>query len=172
MRFLILFNFLVFIFACNSKKVTTNSKAIINNSICPKDGVCTFNIEKDKMFTLKKDDIGALYPVIGEGEKTILKFEYKQNEIPNVQDNSYKEIILLEIDLKNPEISLTNSTLKTAKATFARLCFCRGKTGYYPIKEGKLNITKIDDKTYSLEFDFKIEEVPQIINKIKETIKL
>ena len=53
---------------------------------------------------------------------------------------------------------------------FGRFCFCRGATGYYKVKEGNLKLKKINE-TYQLDFDFKINEVPQIISKISGVVK-
>jgi len=56
------------------------------------------------------------------------------------------------------------------KALFARLCFCRGQTGYYIINQGQLSIKKLSESQYHLKMRFKIDEVPQVISEIDEVI--
>jgi len=173
MKLIILVVLSFFALSCNSKKEmlsTSVEKVIVSN--CPEDGVCAFKILKNKTLTLKKDAIGASYPVINEGEKTLIKFEYSRNSIPNVQDANYTELVYIEIDTNKKELNIKDIDLKTVKATFARLCFCRGQTGYYPIESGNLNIKSVGKNQYKLDFEFKISEVPQVITKIKETFSL
>jgi hypothetical protein len=51
---------------------------------CPKDGTCAFKIFNQKTLNILKDDFGALYQEINEGDKMVLKFEYKRHEIPTL----------------------------------------------------------------------------------------
>ena len=139
---------------------------------CPEDGTCTFEVLKQSSLSIEKDGIGATYPKIEKGNKVILKFEYKRNEIKDIQDGSYRELIYVEIDSDINTLTLTNKELHKAKVLFARLCFCRGQTGYYPVKEGELKVSKNTDSTYTLSLDFKINEVPQVIHTIHETFVL
>ena len=169
MRLLFLFSLLIF--SCASKQ---NAVAVddikINSLACPEDGVCVLEVLYNQSFSIEKDGIGALYPKITEGNKTILKFEYKRNEIPNTVDGNYSELIYLELDPDQLEIELKDESLKNAKALFARLCFCRGQTGYYNISQGDLSIKKLSNNQYHLKMSFKIEEVPQVISTIDEVI--
>ncbi len=158
-------------FACKSGQQTNVSEKPQSHH-CPNDGVCSFEVLKNKSVVLKYDSTGQLYPEINDSKKIVIKFEYKRNEIPNTQDGNYREIVYFEIDPINPEVNFEDSELKTTNALFARLCFCRGQTGYYNIKNGKLSIKKINESNYGLEFDFKIEEVPQVIKSISENIQI
>lgn len=141
------------------------------NSICPSDGICSFEVLKNKSLQLKQDDIGALYPVLEEGKMTVLKFEYQRSEIENTQDGQYSELIYVELPQKIQNIQLTNNELSISKVLFARLCFCRGQTGYYKVTNGQLEITKNKDATANFKLQFKIEEVPQIITLIEESFR-
>lgn len=164
---------LILILACNSNKKLISSDLVSKTeSICPDDGVCTFEVLQGKSIRVAKSSIGEMYPDLNESNKVVLKFDYKRNDIPDVQDSSYNEIIFLEIDPDNPEIELKGKYLSKAKLIFARFCFCRGQTGYYHINEGELNIKRLKAKTYSLDLDFKSHEVPQIITSIRETFTL
>ena len=165
------FFFCVLLFSCASKQKTTVVDDVkINTSPCPEDGVCDFEVLFNQSFTIEKDGIGALYPKISAGNKTVLKFEYKRNEIPNTVDGQYSELIYLELDPDQLEIDLKDESLKNVKALFARLCFCRGQTGYYKINQGELSIKKLPDNQYHLKITFKVSEVPQVISNIEEVI--
>jgi len=139
---------------------------------CPDNGECFIELIPNKSLEFKKDDIGVLYPIITEGEKTILKYTYNRNSVPNTQDSNYTEIVYAELDKTITEISLTNKELQTVKLYFGRLCYCKGETGYYPIKNGDFKIEKSGKDTVKIDIEFSIKEVPQIISKISETISL
>lgn len=177
MRKIYFFNiFLFFLLTTTScisnkeKNLKTNLKTI--NSNCPSDGVCSLEVLKNKSLEIKNDDIGALYPVLNEGESNVLKFEYKRNEIANTQDGQYSELIYIELPTNIKNTRLSNKELSTVKLLFARLCFCRGQTGYYKVSNGQLEIYKNGDATFNLKLNFKIEEVPQVITLIEESFRL
>ena len=172
MRFLY-FLFLCFlIISCNTnQKLLTDQKVNKTTLSCPEDGVCTFEILENKSLKLLNDGIGKLYPDISNGDNIILKFEYKRNEIPNTVDGHYSELVYVELNPNNLTFELENSQLKEVKILFARLCFCRGQTGYYKVNKGKLTITK-EMNNYQFNFEFKIDEVPQIITSISQTFIL
>lgn len=172
MKHIYLFIIIPLFLTCQSNKTLVTQPIInlINSTICPEDGVCTFEVFNNKTLHVQTDGIGALYPELLDGKKTVIKFEYKRHEIPNTADGGYSEIIYAEIDSNIKEATFKNETLSTAKVLFGRLCFCRGETGYFYVNEGELKITTSSDgmKTYKL--DFKVHEVPQIITSIEETL--
>ncbi|MCF6295913.1 MAG: hypothetical protein L3J25_09515 [Flavobacteriaceae bacterium] len=153
------------------QKTVSKNEADITNTNCPKDGVCTFEVLQNKSLKLLKDGIGELYPDISEGDKIILKFEYKRNEIPNTVDGNYSELIYVELDQNNLNIELENLDLQEVKLLFARLCFCRGQTGYYKVTNGKLSIKK-ESNNYKFNLEFIIDKVPQVITSINELFVL
>jgi len=142
-----------------------------NIKYCPEDGVCTLEVLQNKSFKLLKDGIGKLYPKISDGNKIILKYEYKRNEIPNSVDGNYSELIYIEADPNNLELDLKDSQFNKAKVLFARLCFCGGQTGYYRVNDGNLSIAKKGD-FYQLNLEFKVYEVPQIITSVNHSFRL
>jgi hypothetical protein len=100
----------------------------------------------------------------------VLKFKYEKNTELNVADSHYIEEVYIELD---PENLLKEAVhLKGEKLLFARLCFCRGQTGYYRITYGNLSIQKIEDTTYQIHFQFKIDVVPQVITSISQIFSL
>ncbi|HLV14565.1 MAG TPA: hypothetical protein VKY41_05245 [Xanthomarina sp.] len=154
----------------NKTVVKKPDQTALKSTVCPEDGVCTFEVFTNKILNIKPDGIGALYPEILDGNKTVIKFEYKRHEIPNTADSGYSEVIYAEIDPNLQEMNLENELLNQAKVLFGRLCFCRGETGYFYVKEGVLTIVSNPSgfKTYKL--DFKINEVPQIIKSFEERL--
>ena len=172
MKYVIAFLFCI-ITSCNSQqKASIEANKMIVETKCPEDGLCTFEIRTKKSLYIEESSLGEMYPKISDGEKLVLKFDYKKKEIPDVQDSSYNEIIYLEIDPDNPEVNLKDSELEKVKLTFARFCYCKGQTGYYKIKEGNLSIKKTSKNNFNLALTFNINEVPQIINSINETFVL
>jgi hypothetical protein len=53
---------------------------------------------------------------------------------------------------------------------FGKHCFCRGQTGIYKIKKGKLNL-KREEKTTSFNLKFEIQNIDHTIKNISEIIK-
>jgi hypothetical protein len=139
---------------------------------CPENGTCSMELIPNKTIVFKTDNIGIMYPVISEGDKTILKYTYQRNAILNTQDGNYTEIIYAELDATITPIKLSNEALQDVKFYFGRLCYCKGETGYYPIKNGDFKLTKIDKNSFKIDLNFKVSEVPQIISNIEEIISL
>ena len=166
--------FVLFASCKSSKNIDfTVSEDIFTKTVnCPDNGECYIELISNKSLEFKKDDFGNSYPVISKGEKTILKYTYTKNPIPNIQDSNYTEIVYAELDKTITEISLTSKELQTIKLYFGRLCFCKGETGYYPIKNGEFKISKAGKNAINIDFKFITKEVPQIISEINETISL
>ncbi len=178
MRILHILSLFILLFNCNTNKNTFDRQKMTNNTmdktVCPDDGTCTFKVIKNKSAEVKKDEFDATYINIFESDKTLLKFEYNRNPIKNTEDSNYTEIIYIEINqdiIKTETINSSLSSLKN-KVIFGRLCFCRGQTGYYNINEGDISISPLKNNLYKLDLEFKTNEVPQIINKIRETFNL
>ncbi|WP_452225386.1 hypothetical protein [Lacinutrix chionoecetis] len=173
MKILNIFIILLSIVGCNTNKnINTNAKIAASSNLCPEDGVCTFEVLRNKNFRIKSDEFGNSYSELSEGNKTVLKFEYSRNVPDNLQDASYNEFVYLEVDEDVKNLELKNLGLQKVNLGFGRICFCRGQTGYYNITQGNLNLTKINNEEYHLILDFKTDEVPQIITSINETFKL
>jgi len=172
MRYLYVIIICFLVFSCNAnQKVLTVKEVDIATTFCPDDGVCTFQVLQNKSLNILQDEFGNTYPEVSDGDLMILKFQYKRKEIPNTMDSSYSELIYIELNSNNLILDLENSQLQEVKLLFARLCFCRGQTGYYKVKNGKLSISKEDDK-YRFNLEFKVNEVPQVITLINESFSL
>ncbi|SFZ90514.1 hypothetical protein SAMN05428642_101981 [Flaviramulus basaltis] len=168
MRYLLL---LIVVFGgCKSNKAVSFVEEVTANELCPEEGNCSYEILKNKKINYNYNNLSDFYPTFSEGDKLVFKFEYKQNEIPNTQDSSYREEVIIELDSTDLEFETT--TFKGEKILFARWCYCKGQTGYYKIQQGKLSVKKIENNTYQLNLNFKMEQVPQVIIEIKHVFSL
>ena len=157
---------------CQNLHMVVNKSVLIKSNNCSENSECTMELVPNKTITFKKDNTGVLYPEITEGEKTLLKYTFKKNPLPNIQDSNYSEIIYAELNETISEITLADEELQNIKLYFGRLCFCKGETGYFPIKNGVFKISKGEKKSFNVDFDFIIKEVPQVITHINESISL
>ena len=163
----------LFVYSCASKQDMVSLEATTKQvQKCPENGSCSLTIMSDRSLITKKGLSGTFYPEFIESGHLVLKYEYKREKIPNTEDSHYSEVIYLELDPENLDSTLRDAELKTVKALFGRICFCRGQTGHYKIREGVLSIKKIEAMTYSLQFHFTIHEVPQIIKSFESVLIL
>ena len=171
----ILILIIVFLTSCKTSKnacLEISENTLTKTVNCPENGECSIEFIPNKTIEFKKDEFGIIYPIISEGEKTIFKYTYKRNPVANTQDSNYTEIVYAEFDKTISEISLTDDELQNAKFYFGRLCYCKGETGYYAIKNGDFIISELQKNSLKIDFEFSIKEVPQIISKISETVSL
>lgn len=171
MRFILIFSFLTIISSCKSNKtnITTQSKEFSIaklESDCPSDGNCRIKIEKNKQLLLKSDYIGKLYyELMNDTSKSVVIYEYSRNTPKDLQDASYREEIIFEIPNNTNQIDFIDSELGNLKMLFGRHCFCRGQAGYYPVKQGKINLIN-ENNNIRFSLQFTVNDVPQIINNI------
>jgi len=173
MKYLMVLFFSVVTLNCKPKQaaIIDNLQNVLTTN-CPDDGTCTFEVLKNKSLNILKTDLEETYTDITDGQSHVLKFEYRRNEIANTADGQYIEQVFIELNPNNLEVELKDSEFKKAKVMFARLCYCKGQTGFYEISQGNLLIKKVANKTYRLVLDFKQDEVPQIITAINEEFSL
>jgi len=151
-------------------KLTT--KQTINLENCTIDAQCTIEIVQNSGLLIKQDDQQNSYIEFGEGAKTIVKYEFKRNEPPNTADAHYSELIYFEIDNNNEQLFLTNDALQSVKMVYGRFCYCKdGTSGYFKVTEGKLKLSKTDNQL-SIDLNFKVGKIPQLLTEIKETVTL
>jgi len=165
---------ILFSFCCTNKesmnKEKENKLELKTESPCPSDGVCTTEILKNKSLLVKTDEFGSTYTQTIDNETTsVIIYQYSRTVKGDLQDAGYREEIIFEINNSDKEISLVNENLQQTKMLFGRFCFCRGQTGYYKVEEGKLDLKKSND-IITLNLDFTITKVPQIIKTINTSI--
>lgn len=156
------------VFSCKTTNIVTVKSNEKTTTKCPDDGVCSFEVIPNTSMQLTFDDTGALFPKFLDSDGIVLKYEYKRDEQPQLADDGYSELIYLEISKEDLEHGIQNLKLHKINLVFARLCFCRGASGYYKILEGNISITKQKNKEYHIELSFHSNEVPQIINQVSE----
>lgn len=162
----------ILISSCNCMKDSNENSDLkeaktILTSNCPEDGVCRLEIYKNKTIQLKKDGIGKLYyNLIDSESKSVVYFEYSRNVPKDLQDASYREEIVFEIDNNSTSQNLLNTDLKNVKMLFGKHCFCRSEAGYYNVNNGNLNYNYINNEL-KFNLTFKIPEVSsQVITSI------
>lgn len=172
---------LLFIFitlSCNSQKnklvkndvlefkSNTNLTNKNQTSNCPADGICSIEVLKNKSLVVKTDEIGALYyQIIDNKDTSVILYQYNKKTEAGLQDASYKEEIVFEINNSETNISQSNLDLQRSKMLFGRHCFCKGQAGNFKVTEGNLKLIKNGLKI-DLSLDFKVKQVPQIITSI------
>ena len=159
------------LFSCSSQKKTDFTSASISGTNCPEDGECTVRLEKNQRLDIKKDEFGSIYyNLLPSDDKNVIVYEFSRGFDEQLQDSGYREHILIETDIANPELSLSNFTLEHANVLFGRFCYCKGATGNFKIKDGTLNVKRVGDGL-SVKMDFRITEVPQVINSVDILVK-
>jgi hypothetical protein len=157
--------------ACSTQKQVAQPEIAQLTSDCPKDGVCNVELLDHKSILIKKDDFGRLiYSLEENATKKVVKFTFTKKAKGNIQDGSYSEEVIFEMNSIAENTTLSDASLENTQLLFGRFCYCKGQTGYYKISKGTLTISSESNlKTVAL--DFKTTEVPQIINHIAFTIK-
>lgn len=135
---------------------------------CPDDGVCKFKVLNNKTIEIKSYETGKIYYSLAESDtKSVVHFEYSRNVPEDLQDASYREEILFEIDNSTQtSTKLSDSSLKQTQMIFGKHCFCRGEAGYYNVYKGNLEYQYFNE---NLDFtlDFTIPEISnQVITRI------
>lgn len=170
-RILIVFYVIISFLCCKTKTNLLNTSSdTISKLWCPEEGLCNFKVLAKKYLQLNKDEFGMPYVEIEEGNKIILKFEYKRTANPDLSDPNYREEVFI---LLNPnEVELETNNFKRTPIIFGRWCFCKGQAGNFRVRKGKLSIKKLKNNYYYLELNFSIDEVPHVITKIKHVFNL
>lgn len=173
---------LLFIASCKCKKdmayenpkpepVTTSKFQKMMTTFCPENGKCTAEVFRNKSLEVKVDEFDHIYyNQIDNVETSIVKFSYSRNVPKGLQDGSYREEIIFEINNSEKELSLKNEDIQKTKMLFGRFCYCKGSTGNYKVIDGKLNLIKENNKI-QFELEFKNNKVPQLLTTISEVIE-
>ncbi|MCK5638937.1 MAG: hypothetical protein KAH67_09505, partial [Flavobacteriaceae bacterium] len=136
----------------------------------PEGGDCVFEVLKNSSLQIKIDDFGKIYPEIIPGNKLVIKYHYKRDEVENAMDSNYSEYVYFEIDPNEKQIILKDKDLQKVKMLFGRICFCRDDGGYFKVTNGDLFLFN-SNNNLQLNLKFKMKKVPQIIKEVNENIK-
>lgn len=159
--------------SCQSSKLDTskNNKEplAINDleSLCPEDGKCTIRLLSNQELIIKADEFGKIhFETSASKSSSVVLFEYNRNVPEGLQDGTYREEIVFEIENSISSINLKNNELGQLKMLYGRHCFCKGYAGYYFVKEGDLMLSQ-KKGVVDFDFNFTMKEVPQVITNIK-----
>ena len=172
MKKLLLLPLAFFLSYCNcTKSAVSKAKEYSIMSPCPENGVCKIQILKNKSLNVKTDDLGILYYQLSDNENTsVIQYTYDRKVEKGLEDAQHREEIIFEIKNITTELNLQDNSLQETKMLFGRLCFCRGQTGYYKVENGTLKLQNTNE-IITLDLNFKINEVPQLYDSVKATIK-
>lgn len=141
------------------------------DSGCPDGGNCTVTHQKNKKLSIMKDDTGALYPSIEDGENSIITYTYARKGPEGTMDGDYSESIQFEIPANVGILKKENTSLQDVKLLFGKQCFCKGDAGFYRVNQGTLNVKKTD-ATLMFELQFSLDHPTHQISQISKTVKL
>ncbi|MDP3312759.1 hypothetical protein [Lutibacter sp.] len=173
MKYLFIFVFLFSITSCNtSKTIVIKEKIIQNLETCLANGDCEIQLLPDSFLEFKKDEFNNYYPIISEGNNTVIIYTFTKKTDKSLQDNSYKELIYIQLKSPFKKINLKDKDLEKVQLFYGRLCFCKGESGYFPVEKGSFKITNLTKNSFDLEILFNTHKIPQLITEIKEHIIL
>lgn len=161
---------------CKSKRLNSsleklNEKHMVSLANCIDNAKCTLEIIPKTNLLIKEDEFQNIYIEFEKGNNTVIKYELKKNNLPNVADSHYSELLFLEIDNYNKSLYLKNEELQQVKMIYGRLCYCKGTSGYFKVNSGYLELELIKNQL-SLDVKFEVENIPQIVTEIHENISL
>lgn len=164
----------LFLTGCACKKTTSvaASEKTGLTTPCPEEGTCQVKLLKNKKIEFKMNEAtGKFYHVLSDSnEKHVVQYEYTKIVDTTLADAEHTETLTFEVDANNPEIELNGKALQQSNMIFGRFCFCRGATGIYKVYDGNLSVKK-DQGKLKVAMDFKITEVPQIINSFSAILQ-
>ncbi|MFK5877980.1 MAG: hypothetical protein QM478_00640 [Flavobacteriaceae bacterium] len=174
MKLSITFIFLFLLMSCKAQntKIISETKEPMLKTECPEDGDCSFELFPNSSINLVVREGTSSYTTIEKGNKTVFKFSFKRNVDQQVVDGHYIEEVFAEFDAEVSDLVLENKELRQVNLILNRICYCKGSYGSYVVTKGKLSFKKIKKNTYALTIDFKVDEVPQVITSISETLIL
>lgn len=166
------FIILLILASCSSKKSTAVLSASLT-SACPKDGDCKVEVFDKKSMVVKTTETGGLHYELEEStSKKVVKCTYNRKVKGDLQDASYREEIVFEINSNLEESAFVDESLQDIQLLFGRFCYCKGQTGYYKIDSGSLRISKNKEMEMTqINLTFKTNKVPQIIEAIAIALK-
>ena len=159
--------FISVLLSCATKKPAPPISIVALQSDCPKAGTCNVQFLKNKSMVLASEDNKNSYTLIDNPEKNVIVFTYSKTVKGNLQDAGYREEVVFETTQELSELNLNDTDIQKSKMLFGRFCYCKGQTGYYRVRNGKMTV----DSNNNLFLNFKVLEVPQIITEINLSLK-
>ncbi len=160
------------VLSCVSTKKPTDNTSLYREKTdsCPAEGTCHLVLHKNKKLLVKSDELGFKYYLLEDNFSTsVIAFQYKKNTDNTLQDANYSEELLFEIQNSTNELTLKNEELQKTNMLFGRHCYCKGQAGYFSVSVGSLAL-KRENNSYLLSLQFKVNQVPQIVESISGII--
>lgn len=114
-----------------------------------------------------KNAESTTYTLEDNPAKNVVIYKYAKIVKGDLQDAGYREEIVFELDRNVSAINLSGDQIQNTKMLFGRFCFCKGQTGYYPVRQGQLSI----DAGHNATLHFTVSEVPQVTKQIRFSLK-
>lgn len=164
MRVVVCILYALLMTACAISKTAKQATEISLSQPCPKGANCSMELLTGKKLEITHDNFGAHYTLVDDLTKNVLRYKHDKIVKGNLQDAFYKEEVIFELPAANT--TLENAALQKTQMLFGRFCYCKGQTGYYAVREGKLEV-----KPEGGTLDFTVSEVPQITKRLVFSLK-
>ena len=151
-------------------KEGTDYKTIIKSK-CPENGICELYVFQNSSLQIQTDGIGqSYYDMTFDAEKSVIMYEYKSKSADGLEDGIHTERIVFEIRNNIPELIIEDFELSNLTMFYERHCFCKGQTGMFPIRKGRLELYNLGK---DLKINLKIDQVdvPFLIKELNAEIK-
>jgi hypothetical protein len=122
-------------------------------------------LHKNKKLDISELNGSLIYKIEYSEKTSVIQFVYERDMDKVAYDGGYREEVVFEVPNDVPIQDYKDAGLQETKMLFGRYCFCRGKTGLYKVRQGKLHVVS-SKKEIHFELEFKIIEVPQETEKI------
>lgn len=169
---------LLFAGACKTQNTTatTDENTMIEqntkqDTACPEDGVCEVKIHKNALLQIKEDGTGALYPVLGSGDRLVVEYTYTRKGPEGTMDGDYSETIYFEIPTSTKTLNKEDASLNDVKLLYGKQCYCKGEAGFYSVDIGTLSLEKKGD-IIIFDLQFHVGKTTQVISQLTQEVKM
>lgn len=156
--------FLLNLSACKTNQIASQEKTLLKVDSL-KGTAKKVYLFKSKRLEVKEMNGSLSYTMVEDEKTNVVQFLYEKDMDKAAFDGGYREEVVFEVPNTSSEKTYVDDELQNSKMLFGRYCFCRGQTGLYKVKQGNLHI-KSSKKEIHFELQFKINEVPQIVNEV------
>lgn len=170
--FLFLTSFFIINGCSCQKKINSKTDFIENfkveSFICPEGGTCDLQVVNNKSILLKTVNDKIYYDIKDDSTKITIVYTYSKNIEASEYDGGIQEKIIFEIESKNYQISLQDSSLSQVKLIYKKVNNARAPNTYLPISKGKLVINTLNGKiNFNLEFEISNNsQITKVLNVI------
>lgn len=146
--------------ACKSQglvfKDSQNFKLLSN---CPKEGECKLEVKNGYTYKSIQSHTKNEPELKENGSYLTFMVEYSKDGNPNLSDDFYVEKVLFTLPKEIAKQNYIDNELTEINLMYSRFCYCKGNVGYYPISNGKMQITENE-----INLSFRVNSKPQKIS--------